>query len=881
MQILIAHGGDRGLGIPATEPREWADALRFGLESAGARDPAGIDIRLACYGDLWRPDGSTSAGGAVGLDPGPDVLAATLERPPTDLQAEVAAEILPVRRDETRPEWDRLAAIVHAMAAAFGAGEPDLTCFLEDLDEYLTRADVRDRALGALRDACRETAGPSVLIAHGIGSVVAYDLLATDGARALGVEALVTVGSPLGMASVRRHIGRLHSSMPFPGGLAAWTNVSSPEDFAAVVPGLAGFFAADDGRRIADSAATGRDRPTGGHGGGDPIGYLASGAVARAVMGLLARGEPVVPAETPKPPAGDGTAADHDGDTGHAWQSGDDRGDTEGTHHSTRGLGSLAAQAPEPVDVPGSQQPGPVEPREPGNRTVERAASADFPPVVAPGSTHDLIFAIAREAVHARSTGLSLEAPVDQHTLVLKVGVYAADFEVRAVDDQARTWVDVTLDLDNPEPPAEGRFKLTAHLVDERRETPIYVTFYRGNLPVGQLTLLTVIDPVHEQRTASIGVSLRGAPDPDYVLVVTDRGAVKGSGPFDISVSVEGQFLNKPLGAFPVSVDAWEYASRRLDGFRRVKDEPQAEDRIRAAEVLGVELWNDLPEAFQRFYWEELHPHPGASIAIYSQEPYIPWELIKPQRGPGDEDGFLGAVFSVARWKQATRFPDPLTVSGFSIIAPVYTEESGSRPLPGAQAEADGLVAAFGAVRVPGDRATVRRLLESNDGVQLIHFAGHGDFDPQDTAAMTIIRLSDAPLVPGDLTRAVLGRSMRPFVFLNACEVGEQGWALTRIGGWAEAFTDVGFSGFVGPYWAVNDRVARKAAMLFYHSLSTGETVGEAVRQVRLRFYTDDEHRGHPSWLAYTLHCQPNIRIGLREVGDGSVAAPRGQQEVV
>jgi hypothetical protein len=279
--------------------------------------------------------------------------------------------------------------------------------------------------------------------------------------------------------------------------------------------------------------------------------------------------------------------------------------------------------------------------------------------------------------------------------------------------------------------------------------------------------------------------------------------------------------------------------------------------------MLGIQLWDDLPEAFRRFYWDELHGREGASIAVYSQEPYLPWELIKPQREPGgEEDGFLGAVFNMARWKQAVRFPDPLTVSRFSVIAPKYGPDSGSRPLPGAQAEADELVKAFGADALGGDRATVRRLLESTEGVQLIHFAGHGDFN-RESADIASIRLSDAALVPGDLTQAKLGRASRPFVFLNACEVGEQGWALTRIGGWAEAFTAVGFSGFIGPYWAVNDRVARKAAMLFYRSLSAGLSVAEAVRHIRLKFYTDEEDPGHPSWLAYTLHCQPNIRIQM------------------
>jgi CHAT domain-containing protein len=64
--------------------------------------------------------------------------------------------------------------------------------------------------------------------------------------------------------------------------------------------------------------------------------------------------------------------------------------------------------------------------------------------------------------------------------------------------------------------------------------------------------------------------------------------------------------------------------------------------------------------------------------------------------------------------------------------------------------------------------------------------------------------------------------------------------------------------------------------MLFYHSLSAGLTVAEAVRQIRLRFYTDDERPGHPSWLAYTLHCQPNIRIRLSETAGQPVVAPAG-----
>ena len=89
-------------------------------------------------------------------------------------------------------------------------------------------------------------------------------------------------------------------------------------------------------------------------------------------------------------------------------------------------------------------------------------------------------------------------------------------------------------------------------------------------------------------------------------------------------------------------------------------------------------------------------------------------------------------------------------------------------------------------------------MLESSKGIQLIHFAGHGDFDP-DAAEISVIRLADSALVPRDLSRARLGQTAHPFVFLNACEVGEQGWALTKIGGWARPSPTSGFPALSGP----------------------------------------------------------------------------------
>jgi hypothetical protein len=810
MGIVVMHGPGPGSEKPSAVAKQWHDAFVSGLRAAGLANADEDDARLAFYGDLGR-GGRTAANGR-----------------PTDLQLAIANDVLAPGREGEPVAWNRLADLVARLHDDVGVDKRLLTRFLVDVDAYFGDPDVRERALEAVRSACLASSGPTVLLGHDMGSIIAYDLLATDESEALGVEALLTFGSPLGMPCIRKQVEWTHPRTPFPTGLRRWVNITTDLDFAAVDGELARLYRAQDGRGVESIVIPVLKADRGNaH---DPQTYLASVAFAEAVLDLLN-------------PEADGQGLEIEAPT-------DQDQDIEPVRSIDIGTPPVRASAEVPIA---------------GTRIVERTASADFPPVVAPGSTHELLVAVAGLAIHARAEALlPFEVPVDQHEVTLKVGVYAADFDVRAVDDSRQTWTEMTIDLDDADHVAEARFKLTAHEGEEQRESPIYISFYRGNLPVGQLSLVCSIDPGHEIRRAPISVTIGGASDPEYVLVVTDRSqGPKGAGPFDIFVSKEGEYLNKPLGSFPVAVDAWEYARARLDGFRKVREEPTTEDRIRAAETLGIELWRDLPEDFKRFYWDEVHEHPGASLAIYSQEPYIPWELIKPQREVGgEEDGFLGATMRIARWKQAVRFPDPLTVTGFSIIAPVYGPESGSRPLPGAQAEAQQLIDEFGAEPVSGERAVVREMLESSKGIQLIHFAGHGDFDP-DAAEISVIRLADSALVPRDLSRARLGQTAHPFVFLNACEVGEQGWALTKIGGWAEAFTDIGFSGFIGPYWAVNDRIARKSSLLFYRSLSAGLTVGEAVRQIRLQFYADPDDAGHPSWLAYTLHCQPNIHIQM------------------
>ncbi|MDQ4093459.1 MAG: lipase family protein [Actinomycetota bacterium] len=68
-------------------------------------------------------------------------------------------------------------------------------------ESFQIRRDVRLRGLEALREGAQRP-GPHVVIGHSLGSVIAYDLL-TDVEAAPRVDALLTVGSPLGISEVQ------------------------------------------------------------------------------------------------------------------------------------------------------------------------------------------------------------------------------------------------------------------------------------------------------------------------------------------------------------------------------------------------------------------------------------------------------------------------------------------------------------------------------------------------------------------------------------------------------------------------------------------------------------------------------------------------------
>ena len=261
------------------------------------------------------------------------------------------------------------------------------------------------------------------------------------------------------------------------------------------------------------------------------------------------------------------------------------------------------------------------------------------------------------------------------------------------------------------------------------------------------------------------------------------------------------------------------------------------------------------------------------TLLLASSEHHIPWELAHLEE-PFDPErpAFLGAQVVMGRWLLSKRTNPPwpiqqLEVKEMAVFVGDYAAETGQRPLPHALNEGAALEKKYQARRWSVNLDHVKRLLDGKlgvpgkpGGVQAIHFACHGEAEP------TVIYLQE-----GEALRPVIFESLdwtrkdRPFLFLNACQVGHNGDLLGECGGFAGSSLRAGFSGFVAPFWSVKDDVAEALALKFYERMlgavdQPPPTVGEVLRELRALYRPEDE-LPQATYMAYLFWGHPLLRF--------------------
>jgi hypothetical protein len=222
-------GRDMG---PRTQMAHYADLLHPSPGAIGAdactqdealaalvAAAAEADSGEALAGDEALLAGLTPRGQQLALSLALSMAAQAASRPPTVEESLTAILPLPasLRRLLLRQLLQRL---------------------IPDADAYFF-TDKKEPIRQRLRQALNAVAGPAVVVAHSLGTVIAYDVLSEPALAGRIVPLLVTLGSPLGYTEIQDVITK---PLRLPAPVQLWANFADPLDVVALDTSLADEF---------------------------------------------------------------------------------------------------------------------------------------------------------------------------------------------------------------------------------------------------------------------------------------------------------------------------------------------------------------------------------------------------------------------------------------------------------------------------------------------------------------------------------------------------------------------------------------------------------------------------------------------------------------
>lgn len=163
---------------------------------------------------------------------------------------------------------------------------------LRDLAQYYDQAAIRKQLRKRLRDTVLSNKDkPMMVIAHSMGSIIAYDVLRALGRDhpSLSIDHFITIGSPLGLPHVKHKIQQENDRVRTPSVVKRWTNFADRRDPVAVDVHLASDYRPNDaGVRVKDDLViNGYRTPKGDSNHHKSYGYLRAPEVSRAIRSFI------------------------------------------------------------------------------------------------------------------------------------------------------------------------------------------------------------------------------------------------------------------------------------------------------------------------------------------------------------------------------------------------------------------------------------------------------------------------------------------------------------------------------------------------------------------------------------------------------------------
>lgn len=239
MKLIYIHGIHQDGKNPLALEREWTEHLRKGCSAIGGQfNSTDFEIIMPYYGDILASLSKGNSRGSGALDnTSIDLEEFTNETFPLMeahiLRAEELYKEIPSTKN-TRgkgPHKKVVKKIVRTLEYASPLKGRLALKFLKQAHAYISIPAIRSTIDNVVRP---HLTGKTIIIAHSLGTVVAYNLLselARTDSTDIEVPLFVTMGSPLSLRVIQKHIG----SEPTPLKMVKnWINVTDEEDFIAL-----------------------------------------------------------------------------------------------------------------------------------------------------------------------------------------------------------------------------------------------------------------------------------------------------------------------------------------------------------------------------------------------------------------------------------------------------------------------------------------------------------------------------------------------------------------------------------------------------------------------------------------------------------------------
>lgn len=240
MKLIMIHGRGQVGKDPAVLKKEWLDALSYGLARAEKTLPPGTTVEFPFYGDtletllgqLNTPLAIDGAARGTESDVENQLRGEILEDLAAAMgvtQADIAREFAGQPLERGPANWGWVQAILRAVDRVPGVNSAAIDAFTRDVYVYLSYPGVRARIDRVVSAAFTDE--PCVVLAHSLGTVVAYNVLLTRAAMP-PVTRFITVGSPLGIRGIKRHLA---TPLRSPTAVGNWFNAYDERDVVALV----------------------------------------------------------------------------------------------------------------------------------------------------------------------------------------------------------------------------------------------------------------------------------------------------------------------------------------------------------------------------------------------------------------------------------------------------------------------------------------------------------------------------------------------------------------------------------------------------------------------------------------------------------------------